>query len=618
MKVLVSNPSFEKETIWLPYLWGRLKSASKLDAEWLDPIFFSDSAEALARAYARVDVLLLSCYVWNWEKNIEIAKIIKQKNPSCYVIAGGPQATNTKEFDICDLVWTGEVEDVIDDLLQQKMPESSNRVDLAYSDSVYELYKNDYKRFADQIRNRLNKDPAAIWETNRGCPYKCTFCDWGSLTNSKIRRYSHETVIKDIEALADIGVGLLFNADANFGIFKEDLTYAEHLVEMKKKTGNPKSIFFSSAKNKKDITAKAAKLFYEHGMIPTLQISYQHTDDEVLAAIKRENIPTQRLKDELEEGFRNGIPLVGVVIMGNPGDTVDKWIKGLDDLLDIGFHEDIRYHDFMVLPNAPAADPAYRKQYGIKTIWKNYYSSSRYDQANPPHQFKAEFISATNTMTENDMVEIQSYTSFLVGFHTLNVTRYLAMFLKYYYDIPYSKFYKALIDRPSISFIYEDLKDHIDDYINGTKMEKSIEVDGVMVPPDFYVKSMALQNFNSISSDIIQVIMQFTSFDYEQANDLLNTQKRTIVSWWGQDKVKTKYNFIEAFRNLDSLPPNTKPYPWSLNKKEYILETKQTWVGDQIKASIENIDSFESWFYSDIHKKENIRNKMNHYSKLFK
>ena len=52
--------------------------------------------------------------------------------------------------------------------------------------------------------------------------------------------------------------------------------------------------------------------------------------------------------------------------------------------------------------------------------------------------------------------------------------------------------------------------------------------------------------------------------------------------------------------------------------KEYILETKQTWVGDQIKASIENIDSFESWFYSDIHKKENIRNKMNHYSKLFK
>lgn len=616
MKVLISNPSFEKETIWLPYLWGKVRASSKLDIEWLDPIFFSDTAEVLARPYDHVDVLLLSCYVWNWEKNLEIAAIIKEKNPNCYVIAGGPQATDTDAFAICDIVWTGEIENVIDNLLQRN-PAISERVDLQTFASVYDLYKEDYKRFAGQIRERLGKNPAAIWETNRGCPYKCTFCDWGSLTNSKIRRYSYDTVMKDIEALGDIGVSLLFNADANFGIFKEDLDYAKKLVEVKEKTGNPRSVFFSSAKNKKDITAQAAKLFYEHGMIPTLQISYQHTDEDVLAAIKRENIPTQRLKDELEEGFRNGIPLVGVVIMGNPGDTVDKWIKGLDDLLDIGFHEDIRYHDFMVLPNAPAADPAYRKQYGIKTIWKNYYSSSRYDPENPPHQFKAEFISATNTMTEDDMVEIQSYTSFLVGFHTLNVTRYIAMFLKYYYDIPYSKFYKSLISRPSISLIYDDLKDHLDDYINRSKMEKSIKMNGVMVPPDLYVKTNALQNINSISNDIIQIIMQFTGFEYEQAEDLFNTQKRTIVGWWGQTPLKTKYNFIEAFRNLNGLPPNTDPPPWSLIKKEYILISNQQWVGDQIKASIKNIDSFEAWFYSDIHKKENIRNKMNHYQELF-
>lgn len=616
MKVLVSNPSFEKETIWLPYLWGRIRHSSKLDVEWLDPIFFSDTAEVLARPYDRVDVLLLSCYVWNWEKNLEIAKIIKQKNPNCYIIAGGPQATDTDQFSICDVVWTGEIENVIDDLLQ-KLPASSDRVDLQSFYSVYDLYKDDYKRFARQIKERIGKDPAAIWETNRGCPYKCTFCDWGSLTNSKIRRYSYDTVLKDIEALSEIGVSLLFNADANFGIFKEDLDYAKHLVKMKIETGKPRSIFFSSAKNKKDITAEAAKLFYEHGMIPTLQISYQHTDADVLAAIKRENIPTQRLKDELEEGFRNGIPLVGVVIMGNPGDTYDKWVNGLDDLLDIGFHEDIRYHDFMILPNAPAADPLYREQYGIKTIWKNYYSSSRYDKNDPPHQFVAEFISATNTMSEDDMVEVQSYTSFLVGFHTLNVTRYLAMFLKYYHNVPYSKFYKSLIQRPSISLIYDDLKDHIDDYINGSKMEKSIEVEGVMVPPDLYVKSFALKNLNSIYNDIIYVIMHLTGYDYDQAQDLLDTQKRTIVGWWGQPEIKTKYNFIEAFRNLNGLPPNTVPAEWSLDKKEYILVTNQTWVGDQVKASIENIDSFESWFYSDIHKKENIRNKMNHYQELF-
>ena len=25
----------------------------------------------------------------------------------------------------------------------------------------------------------------ALWETNRGCPFSCTFCDWGSATAAK-------------------------------------------------------------------------------------------------------------------------------------------------------------------------------------------------------------------------------------------------------------------------------------------------------------------------------------------------------------------------------------------------------------------------------------------------
>ena len=29
----------------------------------------------------------------------------------------------------------------------------------------------------------------ATLETNRGCPFACTFCDWGSLTYAKIRKF---------------------------------------------------------------------------------------------------------------------------------------------------------------------------------------------------------------------------------------------------------------------------------------------------------------------------------------------------------------------------------------------------------------------------------------------
>ncbi len=36
----------------------------------------------------------------------------------------------------------------------------------------------------------------AIIETNRGCPYGCTFCDWGSATLSRIRKFDLERVVR--------------------------------------------------------------------------------------------------------------------------------------------------------------------------------------------------------------------------------------------------------------------------------------------------------------------------------------------------------------------------------------------------------------------------------------
>ena len=37
------------------------------------------------------------------------------------------------------------------------------------------------------------------WETNRGCPYSCSFCDWGSSTMSRIRAFDIERVRAEAE-----------------------------------------------------------------------------------------------------------------------------------------------------------------------------------------------------------------------------------------------------------------------------------------------------------------------------------------------------------------------------------------------------------------------------------
>src|SRR5262249_9666072 len=55
-----------------------------------------------------------------------------------------------------------------------------------------------------------------VQETNRGCPYGCTFCDWGSATLQKIYQFSLERVQDEIRWFAKNHIGDIVNADANF------------------------------------------------------------------------------------------------------------------------------------------------------------------------------------------------------------------------------------------------------------------------------------------------------------------------------------------------------------------------------------------------------------------
>ena len=58
-------------------------------------------------------------------------------------------------------------------------------------------------------------------ETNRGCPYHCTFCDWGTLIYSKIAKLPLERVFDEIDWLSRSGISDVMPADANFGIFAD-------------------------------------------------------------------------------------------------------------------------------------------------------------------------------------------------------------------------------------------------------------------------------------------------------------------------------------------------------------------------------------------------------------
>ena len=101
-----------------------------------------------------------------------------------------------------------------------------------------------FKEFlSDKHTNKIG-----LWETNRGCPYECSFCDWGVRSTNKIRRHDMEKIKNEIDYIARHKIEDLYITDCNFGILKRDLEITDLLVQARKKIGYPKRVRIQFAK----------------------------------------------------------------------------------------------------------------------------------------------------------------------------------------------------------------------------------------------------------------------------------------------------------------------------------------------------------------------------------
>jgi radical SAM superfamily enzyme YgiQ (UPF0313 family) len=133
-------------------------------------------------------------------------------------------------------------------------------------------------------------------ETHRGCPYSCTFCDWGSATMSKVRQFNEERIYSEFKWFASSGIELLYNCDANFGLFKRDVDLIQRLVETKKESGMPSKFRAAYAKNSNQRVFEIAKLLNDEGMCKGVTLSFQSLDSNTLDAVKRKNMDVNDFK----------------------------------------------------------------------------------------------------------------------------------------------------------------------------------------------------------------------------------------------------------------------------------------------------------------------------------
>ena len=201
---------------------------------------YKDVKEIYEDGIQDADIYLFSSYVWNSNIIDRLAQLVKKKHPNSITCVGGPQiGKNDPEylasrwFYDFKLTPTKPGEVFVQDLLDSYFDDNGKvkAEDLSWEiDSKktcpqfmpeYSIYE-DHFDFLKETRDyaRVEKlEPFSIIETTRGCPYKCSFCEWGGGIGGKVYKKPMDTVKRDILALKKAGFRDVYLTDANFGAF---------------------------------------------------------------------------------------------------------------------------------------------------------------------------------------------------------------------------------------------------------------------------------------------------------------------------------------------------------------------------------------------------------------
>ncbi len=155
-----------------------------------------------------------SCYLWNLERSLGLARRLKQARPEARILFGGPEIVEGQpvlENPAVDAFVLGEGEPVFPGLLEalrgtQALPRL-NRAPLADLASIPNPY----------LAGALEAGPEEplYLETQRGCPQRCSYCFYGKQFPD-LRQFP-EAVLDQVFALArELRVPEIYLMDPSF------------------------------------------------------------------------------------------------------------------------------------------------------------------------------------------------------------------------------------------------------------------------------------------------------------------------------------------------------------------------------------------------------------------
>ena len=406
------------------------------------------------------DILGMSNYVWNHHVSLEMFRMLSKKNPYALKIWGGPnfpmdlrdQKKFLNEFPEVDVYVPLEGEsgfsNCVEKVLQADSKEEAREKVLSSSIDDCLFLGLDGKlqyNFNEKRIQNLDEIPSPyttglmdkffddrlspMLQTNRGCPFKCTFCVDGADSVNKVNSFSLERVYSDIDYIATHvpkKMHDLETSDLNFGMFPRDIEICQYLAKIQQKYNYPHNVHVTTGKNNKERIIKAIECLA--GSI-SFGMSVQSMNDEVLENVRRSNISVEKMIG-LKPAIKNsGLDTSSEVILGLPGETFETHLQTLRTLLGVNV-DNIVVFSCMLLKGSQMDTPEQRKKWDLKTKFRILINDfAKLSNGKKVIEIE-EIVIGSNTMTFEDYLNLREIDLAIYATNTVSVFKPILKFIR--------------------------------------------------------------------------------------------------------------------------------------------------------------------------------------------
>ena len=336
----------------------------------------SDAARTAAEIVARKpEVVGFSCYIWNMLHTMEIARLVKQQAPETAIVVGGPDVSSVPKkaldtYPWIDVVVRGEGEETFRELLCHWLERGRPAVEpglraikgLGFRDGG-EIVLTDKRPFIENLDvipspylngciDLKSERRSILFETYRGCPFKCSFCyypkDYGNLLHS----FSMERVQRDLGGILKSGAKSVFLMDPTFNVPPKRAKQILRFIAENRRTDD----LSVTTELRVDLLDQEFMSLLKQAGISVVEIGLQSSNDAALRAVERKQ-SMRKITENVRFLQSIGIEVVFQLIFGLPEDTYEDYLDSLDFCVGLDATK-IEPYRLQLLPGTPMYDSA--------------------------------------------------------------------------------------------------------------------------------------------------------------------------------------------------------------------------------------------------------------------